>query len=294
MVYCAPQVQGKYQFQPPLPFSPGSECAGVVVQLGRGVDDVHVGDKVLAASGWGCFAQYLVADAVRLIKVPEGVPMDVAASFLMTYGTTLYALKQRAQLRAGESVLVLGAAGGVGLAAVDLARAMGASKIIAAASSDEKLEVCKRFGATHTINYARESLKDRLKDLTDGEGVDVVYDPVGDKYSEPAIRNLAWNGRYLVIGFAGGAIPKLPLNLLLLKGASAVGVFWGKFTSTEPEENARNTRELFAMIREGRIKPWVSAHYPLHDVQRALGDMMARKVLGKAVIRCQPDSSPKL
>eukprot|EP00514_Thraustochytrium_sp_LLF1b_P004206 CAMPEP_0184525334 /NCGR_PEP_ID=MMETSP0198_2-20121128/10037_1 /TAXON_ID=1112570 /ORGANISM="Thraustochytrium sp., Strain LLF1b" /LENGTH=337 /DNA_ID=CAMNT_0026916775 /DNA_START=135 /DNA_END=1148 /DNA_ORIENTATION=- len=279
-------IQGKYQARPPFPFSPGGEISGIVRKVGSAVKGFKAGDRVLAMLGHGGFAEWVNADESTLVNIGDKIDFETASGFMMTYGTTLHAFRQRGNLRAGDSVLILGAAGGVGLAAVDLARAMGASQIIAAASSEEKLEICRQYGATHTINYSTEDLKKRVMEITQKKGVDIVYDPVGDKFAEPAIRSLAWKGRYLVIGFAGGEIPKIPLNLLLLKGSSAAGVFWGSFTQQEPAEHAKNTKILVDMISTGLIKPLVSSQYKLEDAPRALEDMMARKVKGKAVILC--------
>jgi len=276
-------ITGKYQFKPSLPFSPGGECSGIVREVGEGVKDFKVGQRVTAMLGWGAMSEFVVVDAFKLIPVPDEVAFEVAAAFNMTYGTTIHAFRQRAKLQPGETVLVLGASGGVGLAAVDLAKAMGA-KVIAAASSDEKLEVCRQFGADHCINYSNENLRDKIKEITQNNGVDVVYDPVGDKFAEPAIRSLAWNGRYLVIGFAGGEIPRIPLNLYLLKSGAAVGVFWGAFTSREPEKHLENTQMLLKMLAEKKINPLVTQTYSLQDSGKAIRDMMERRVKGKAVI----------
>lgn len=276
-------IQNKYQFKPALPFSPGGELAGTIAAVGADVKGFSVGQDVIGFTGWGAFAEEVVVDAIKLIPIPPGVPYDIAASFVMTYGTSYHALKDRAQLKEGETLLVLGAAGGVGLAAVELGRALGA-RVIAAASSDEKLAVCREHGAAETINYATEDLRERIKALTDGRGVDVVYDPVGGGYSEPALRSVAWRGRFLVVGFANGEIPKIPLNLTLLKGSSIVGVFWGEFVRREPKSNARDLGELVAMMQKGTIKPLISARYPLADAAKALNAVMARQVTGKVVL----------
>ena len=249
----------------------------------RGVTHVKAGDAVIAYAGYGGFAEEVVVEARACIPLPPGVDFKVGASFMMTYGTSYHALKDRAQLKAGETLLVLGAAGGVGSAAVELGKLMGA-RVIAAASSDDKLEACKQLGADATINYAREDLREAMKRITEGKGVDVVYDPVGDKFAEPAMRDMAWGGRYLVIGFAGGEIPKIPLNLPLLKGFSIVGVFWGNFTRKEPQKNEANVRDLLGWIAGGKLKPLVSAAYPLEQAARALKDVMERKVKGKVVL----------
>jgi NADPH2:quinone reductase len=276
-------VQGKYQVKPPLPFVPGGELAGIVREVGEGVTHVRAGDEVVALTLQGAFAERALVDAGRVIALPRGTSLEVAAAFMLAHGTSYHALKDRGRLQPGETLLVLGAAGGVGLAAVELGKLMGA-RVIAAASSDEKLSLCRERGADETINYATEDLKERAKQLTDGRGVDIVYDPVGGAFSEPALRSLAWGGRLLVVGFAAGDIPKIPLNLTLLKGASIVGVFWGEFTRRDRETNARNVRELLAWLASGRVKPHISARYPLGRGVEALRDVLDRKVTGKVVI----------
>jgi NADPH:quinone reductase len=276
-------IQGKYQFKPDLPFSPGAEVAGIVKSVGAGVTGVRAGDRVIAATTWGGYAQQVLAQAERVIPMPEGMPFETAAAFLIAYGTSHHALKDRGELKPGETVLVLGAAGGVGLAAVEIAKAMGA-RVIAAASSDDKLAVGREHGADATINYATENLRERIKSLTDGRGVDVVYDPVGGDLSEPALRSMAWRGRFLVVGFAAGTIPSLPLNLTLLKGCSIVGVFWGAFVRGEPERNAADLRELVGWLREGRLRPRISGVYPLERCAEALQQVMDRKATGKFVL----------
>lgn len=280
-------IQGKYQFQPAMPFSPGGEMSGVVRAVGEGVKSVKVGDRVAAMTGWGAMREFVTVEAAKVFKVPEGVDDATASGMMMTYGTTMHAFRQRGNLKAGETVLVLGAAGGVGLSAVDVAKAMGAT-VIAAASSADKLAVCKEYGADHLINYTTEDLRKRVKEITGGQGVDVIYDPVGDKFGEPCVRSLGWNGRYLVIGFAGGEIPKIKTNLLLLKSAAIVGVFWGAFTSREPENFAENTALLFKWIAQGKLRPLVTQTYALADSAKAIRDMMDRKIKGKAVILCTP------
>jgi len=274
-------IQNKYQFKPELPFSPGSEIAGVVRQVGEGVHGFMPGDQVMAHIRWGGYAEEVVVDEALVTPVPAGLDFTVAASFGLVYATAYHSLKDRARIKAGETLLVLGAAGGVGLAAVELGKLFGA-RVIACASSDEKLETCRRFGADVTINYEREDLREALRNL--GAAVDVALDPVGGKYSEPALRAMAWKGRYLVVGFASGEIPRIPLNLMLLKGCSIVGVFWGEFARRERDVNAANLRELTAWLRAGKIKPLVSASYPLARAADALKDMMSRKVQGKIVL----------
>jgi len=276
-------IQGKYQFKPEPPFSPGGEVAGVVKEIGDGVTGVKLGDRVIASSTWGGFAEEIAVDADRLVPMPDAMDYVPASAFILTYGTSYHALKDRAQLRAGETLLVLGASGGVGIAAVQLGKAMGA-RVIAAASSDAKLQVCKANGADETINYASEDLRTRIKAITQGRGVDVVYDPVGGPYSEPALRDMAWNGRYLVVGFAAGEIPKIPLNLALLKGCSIVGVFWGAFTRNEAERNRRNNEELMQLYLQGKVTPHIHATYPLERAAEALNEVLNKRVSGKVVL----------
>jgi len=276
-------IQNKYQFKPPLPFSPGSELAGVVKEAGEGVTAFRPGDKVIAFTTYGAFAEEVKTEAARLLPLPQGMDFASGAAFLLTYGTSDHALRDRAALKAGETLLVLGAAGGVGLAAVEIGRALGA-RVIACASSDDKLAVCREHGADATINYAGEDLRERIKVLTDGRGVDVVYDAVGGPYTEPAFRSIAWRGRLLVVGFAAGEIPKLPLNLPLLKGASIVGVFWGDFARREPRQFGESVRQLGAWYREGKLRPHVSQTMPLARAADALKLMAARQVKGKLVL----------
>jgi NADPH2:quinone reductase len=276
-------IQNKYQFKPPLPFSPGSELAGVVKEVGPDVKNVKPGDKVIAFTTFGAFAEEVKTEAARLLPMPEGMGFDAAASFILTYGTTDHALRDRAQLKAGETLLVLGAAGGVGVAALEIGKALGA-RVIACASSDEKLAVCREHGADETINYAGEDLRERIKALTGGKGADVIYDAVGGPYTEPAFRSIAWRGRHLVIGFAAGEIPKLPLNLALLKGAAVVGVFWGDFTRREPQAFAASARQLARWYKEGRLKPHVSATFPLEKAADAMNLLASRKAKGKVVV----------
>ena len=276
-------IQNKYQFKPPLPFSPGSELAGVVKEVGAGVSSVRPGDKVMAFTTYGAFAEEVKTEAARLLPIPDGMDFNSAAAFVLTYGTSDHALRDRGALRAGETLLVLAAAGGVGLAAIEIGKALGA-RVIACASSGEKLAVCREHGADATINYAAEDLRERIKSLTEGRGVDVIYDPVGGAYSEPAFRSIAWRGRLLVVGFAAGEIPKLPLNLALLKGASVVGVFWGDFARREPKAFAGSIAQLGLWFREGKLRPHVSKIYPLEKAADALRLMAARQVKGKVVL----------
>lgn len=276
-------VQGKYQFKPPLPFVPGSEYAGIVEAVGDGVTQVQVGDAVAAMGSTGGFATHGIAPARSVLKLPPGFALEDAAAFALTYGTTHHALVDRAALKAGETVLVLGAAGGVGTSAIQVAKAMGA-KVIAAASSDDKCAFCRTLGADATINYGTQNLRDALKELTGGKGPDVVYDPVGGDLAEPVFRSIAWRGRYLVIGFAQGSIPSLPLNLALLKGASIVGVFWGDFVRREPENSARGMAELARWYAEGRIKPAIDRRLPMRELPAAYARMASRQVQGKVVL----------
>jgi NADPH2:quinone reductase len=276
-------IQNKYQFKPELPFVPGGEVAGTICEIGEGVEGLELGQPVLALCGWGGFAEKVPVEADRVLPLPPGISFEIAATTLYTYGTSYHALKDRADLHPGETLLVLGAAGGVGLAAVELGALMGA-RVIAAASSKEKLALCKKKGAIETINYESEDLKSRIKELTDGKGVDVVYDPVGGKLAEAALRGMAWKGRYLVVGFANGDIPQLPMNLPLLKGCSVVGVFWGQFSKLEPKASYSNTRQLLAWIQEGKIIQHVGARYSLEEAPRALQDLMDRKMMGKGVV----------
>ena len=277
-------IQGKYQFQPELPFTPGSELSGVVRALGDGVDHLKVGDKVIAFTAQGAFAQQIVVPAQACMPMPPGMDFDTAAAITLTYGTSHHAVVDRAALKEGETMLVLGAAGGVGLAAIEIGKALGA-RVIAAASSDEKLAVCREHGADATINYSTEDLREAIKAATGGKGPDVIYDPVGGIYAEPAFRSIGWRGRYLVVGFANGEIPKLPLNLTLLKGASLMGVFWGEFAKREPKANMAAMRQLMGWLAEGKIRPRISGRYALADTAAALNDMAARKVTGKVVIQ---------
>ncbi|EGF33380.1 NADPH:quinone oxidoreductase family protein [Actimicrobium sp. CCC2.4] len=277
-------IQNKYQFKPALPFTPGSELAGVVLAVGEGVTRYKAGDSVIAFSAQGAFAQQIVVAANAVMPMPAGMDFDIAAAITLTYGTSHHAVVDRAQLKAGETMLVLGAAGGVGLAAIEIGKALGA-RVIAAASSDEKLAVCREHGADLTINYSTEDLRGAIKAATDGKGPDVIYDPVGGIYAEPAFRSIGWRGRYLVVGFANGEIPALPLNLMLLKGASLVGVFWGEFAKREPKANQAAMQQLMGWLADGTIKPRISGRYALAETAQALNDMAARKVMGKVVIK---------
>ena len=276
-------IQKKYQIQPELPFTPGTEIAGTVRALGAGVKNVKVGDRVIAFVGLGGFAEQAVAVANALIPIPPGISDEVAASFTMAYGTSHHAVLDRGELQRGQTMLVLGAAGGVGLAAVEIGKAIGA-RVIAAASSEDKLAVCKAHGADVLINYAAQDLRAAIKEATEGKGPDVIYDPVGGVYAEPAFRSIAWRGRYLVVGFANGEIPRLPFNLALLKGAAIVGVFWGDFAKREPQANAAAMMQMIGWIREGKLKPLISARYPLAQVPQALNALGARAATGKIVI----------
>ena len=285
-------IQGLYQFQPELPFSPGGESAGIVSSVGEGVKNISVGDRVFAMTGLGAFAEKIVAPEHAVVKIPESMDFETAAALPMTYGTSLYALKQRAELKEGETLLVLGAAGGVGLATVELGKAMGA-KVIAAASTQEKVDLCIQHGADEGFIYPtgkldrnqQKELSSKIKELTGGMGANVVYDPVGDDYSEPCIRATAWDGRYLVIGFAAGEIPKIPINLALLKGMKIVGVFWGAWVGMFPEENKKNFQELFQLHSDGKINPEVSDSFSLDNGAQAIAHLKDRKAKGKVIIK---------
>lgn len=276
-------IQNKYQFKPPLPFSPGSEMAGVVKEVGEGVRNVRPGDRVIAFTTYGAFAEEVKVEAGRLVPIPEGMDFATASAFLLTYGTSDHALRDRGALRRGETLAVLGAAGGVGLAAIEIGKALGAH-VIACASSADKLEVCREHGADALVNYASEDLRERIREITAGRGVDVVYDAVGGPYTEPALRCTAWRGRLLVVGFAAGEIPKIALNLPLLKGCAIVGVFWGEFARREPRAFAASIAQLGAWYREGRLRPHVSQTLPLEKAAEALRLMAARQVKGKVVL----------
>lgn len=283
-------IEDKYQFKPERPFSPGGEISGVVKEVGEGVTNVKPGDRVLGNTGWGGMAEEIALEASRLVKIPDTMPFDEAAAFIMTYGTSYHALKERAHLKPGQSLLVLGAAGGVGLAAVELGKAMGA-RVIAAASSQEKVDLAIEHGAESGVVYpqgpfdrdGQKALADMFKAACGPSGVDVIYDGVGGDYAEPALRSIAWEGRYLVVGFPAG-IPKIPLNLALLKGADIVGVFWGSAVSRDPAQHQENIKELFAMHAAGKIKPYVSERFPLARAGEAITHLASRKAMGKVVV----------
>ncbi len=277
-------IEGKYQFKPPFPFSPGGEASGVISAVGEKVSHLKVGDRVMALTGWGSCAEQIAVPAYNILPMPDAMDFTTAAAFSMTYGTAMHALKQRGALQAGETLLVLGASGGVGLAAIEIGKAMGA-RVIAAASSAEKLEVARQAGADELINYQDEDVRERLKTLTKGQGVDVVIDPVGGDLFETVFRSIAWNGRMLVIGFASGTIPSLPANLPLLKGAAVIGVFWGSFAQRQPQDNVANFQQLFAWFAEGKLKPLVSQTFALEDTAQAINTLAAPKAVGKLVIK---------
>lgn len=276
-------IEGKYQFKPPFPFSPGGEASGVISAVGEKVSHLKVGDRVMALTGWGSCAEQVAVPAYNILPMPQGMDFSTAAAFSMTYGTAMHALTQRGALQAGETLLVLGASGGVGLAAIEIGKAMGA-RVIAAASSAEKLEVARQAGADELVNYQDEDVRERLRTLTKGQGVDVVIDPVGGDLFETVFRSIAWNGRMLVIGFASGTIPSLPANLPLLKGAAVIGVFWGSFAQRQPQDNVANFQQLFAWYAEGKLKPLVSQTFALEDTAQAINTLAARKAVGKLVI----------
>jgi NADPH2:quinone reductase len=276
-------VQNKYQMKPPLPFVPGSEYAGTVEAVGEGVGHLQVGDAVAAFGGTGGFGTHAVVNAGLVMPLPSGFSFDDAAAFILTYGTTHHALIDRGQLQRGETLLVLGAAGGVGTAAIQIGKVLEA-RVIAAASSDEKCELCRSIGADATINYAKANIRDELKQLTGGKGPDVVYDPVGGDLAEPVFRSIAWRGRFLVVGFAQGAIPALPWNLALLKGASIVGVFWGEFARREPKAHAEALKELAGWYAAGKVKPVIDRRLPMRELPAAYALMGSRTVRGKVVM----------
>ena len=277
-------IAGKYQTKPAFPFSPAAEFAGVVESTGAGAERVQAGDRVMGYAGYGCARERIAVKAETLVGIPDDLDFDRAAGLSITYGTTMHALKDRGKLQAGETLAVLGAAGGVGLAAVEIGKAMGA-RVIGCASSNEKCAFARQRGADETVNYTTTDLRDALKELTGGQGADVIYDPVGGDYAESALRATAWKGRYLVVGFAAGEIPKLPLNLVLLKGCDVVGVFWGAFTEREPAAQAANMAQIVAWCAEGKLSSHVHAIYPLADTAQALKDIAARRIMGKAILR---------
>ena len=277
-------IQGKYQFKPDFPFSPGGEVAGMVTEVAPDVTSFKAGDRVLAMTTWGGFAEEVCVDALLASRIPDSMDFLTAAGFLITYGTTIHAFRQRARLQPGETLLVLGAAGGVGLSAVQIGKAMGA-RVIAAAGSADKLAFAREAGADELVNYTEENLKERVKALTGGNGADVIYDPVGGDLFDQAIRAINWKGRYLVIGFASGRIPALPVNLTLVKGCDVVGVFWGAFVRREPEVSAENNAQLFKWVEEGKIRPHIDHVYPLEKAVDALNDILSRKVKGKIVLK---------
>jgi NADPH2:quinone reductase len=276
-------VQNLYQFKPTPPFSPGGEAAGEVLAIGAGVSRFKVGDKVIALTIWGGFAEQVLAQEDQLIAMPPGMSFEVAGSLLLTYGTCIHALRDRAGLQPGQTVLVLGAAGGIGIAAIELAKALGA-RVIAAASSAEKLATCRAKGADEVINYREQNLRDEIKRITGGKGVDVVVDPVGGDHAEQALRSMAWRGRYLVVGFTDGQIPRLPLNLVLLKGCAIVGVFWGDFVAREPQAAQTDLQDLVAMLARGQIQPLISARYSLQDASKAILELSQRRAQGKLIV----------
>ena len=276
-------VQGKYQFKPELPFIPGAEVCGIVTAIGEGVTSRKVGDKVFATLQVGAFSEQCVVNEHATVALGATMSFEQGAGFAITYGTSYYALKQRANIQSGETLLVLGAAGGVGIATIQIAKAMGA-KVIAAASSEEKLDFACEAGADLRINYSTEKLKDRVKELTGGKGADVIYDPVGGDISEQAFRSIAWDGRFLVIGFASGPIPAIPLNLALLKGASMIGVFWGAWAARSPRESRDNFDELIAMVDSGKFSPLVTEVYPLDDFKAAFASISERRAKGKVIL----------
>ncbi len=281
-------IEGKYQLKPEPPFSPAGEFAGRVAAVGPGVTGFAAGDRVMGSTGFGAAREKIAIAANRLAHVPDGLPLDKAAGLSIAYGTTLHALRQRAEIKPGESLVVLGASGGVGLAAVEIGKAMGA-RVIACASSDDKLEFARRYGASDTINYATEDFRARLKALTGGKGVDVVYDPVGGALTEAALRSLAWKGRLLVIGFASGEIPKPPLNLTLLKGCDIRGVYWGDFVAREPEANRDNMAQLVTWAENGALTVHIHARFPLQDYLEAFEAISKRQALGKVLLQIGKD-----
>ncbi len=276
-------IADKYQFKPPRPFSPGHEVGGVVTELGEGVSDYAVGDRVIGMIGHGGYAEEVVVPTINLLPMPANMSFEEGAAFTMTYGTSYYALKQRADPKPGETLLVLGAAGGVGLTAVELGALMGL-KVIAAVGSDEKMEICRKYGATMFVNYAKEKMRDKVKELTGGKGADIVYDAVGGDAFDEAVRCINWYGRLLVIGFASGRIPSLPANLALLKSCDVRGVFYGAWRAREPAEARKNFDEMFAWVRDGKLKPHISMRFPLEKGADAMNALLSRKATGKVVL----------
>lgn len=277
-------IENKYQLKPPPPFSPAAEASGVITALGAEVLGFAVGDRVVSTSGFGAAREFLAIDYRQIAKVPSDLSLEKAAGLLITYGTSMHALKQRGELKAGETLCILGASGGVGLAALEIGKAMGAT-VIACCSTDDKVDFCLKIGADAGINYTSQDYREEVKRITGGKGTDVLYDPVGDKWAEPAVRSMAWKGRYLVVGFAGGDIPKIPLNLLLLKGCDLRGVYWGEFTKREPRLHAENVAQLLNWAVEGKISAHIDKIYPLEEAVMALNDLKNRKVKGKALLR---------
>lgn len=277
-------IQGKYQTKPEFPFSPAGECSGVVAETGAGVTGFKKGDRVAGHLGYGCAREKVVIPQKRLAKVPDGLELEKAAGLFVTYGTTIHALQDRARMKSGETLAVLGAAGGTGVAAIELGKIFGA-RVIACASSPEKLAFCKKHGADELIDYSKEDLKERLKALTGGNGVDVVYDPVGGKLGEAALRSLAWEGRYLVVGFAGGEITKMPLNLTLLKGCEIAGVFWGEYIRRNPKQLRKQIEALMSWVKEGRVSAYVDKIYPFTDAASAFARLSGRQAMGKVLLR---------
>ena len=284
-------IQNLYQIKPPLPFSPGGEVSGKVIASGDKVDTLKIGERVMAVIGTGGFREEIAVPAALCMPIPDSLDFKIAAAMGLTYGTSYHALKDRARIQAGETLFIMGASGGVGLAAVELGKSMGA-RVIAAASSEDKLQVCRDHGADDTLLYKtgglspdeQKAFSEEVKNLTDGKGVNVVYDAIGGDYAEPAVRAMAWGGRYLVVGFVAGYIPKIPLNLTLLKGTSLVGVFWGRFNAEQPKDARQNIIELIGMLQDGKIKPHISGVYPLEDAAKALTQMAERKVTGKLIV----------
>ena len=284
-------IEDKYQFKPARPFSPGGEVSGVVKSVGEGVTHIKVGDRVLGNTGWGGMAEELALEAARLVKIPDAMPFDDAAAFIMTYGTSYHALKDRADMKPGQTLWVLGAAGGVGLAAVELGKQMGV-RVVAAASSQEKVDLCLKHGADVGVVYGRapfdrdaqKQLSEQFKAACGPNGADAIYDPIGDDYAEPALRAIAWEGKYLVVGFAAGAIPKIPLNLALMKGCDIVGVFWGAWVGKNPERHRQSVAELLDMYTAGKIKPYISERFPFAKAADAIKHLASRQAMGKVVV----------